>query len=269
MRGAVFFETLRRSWQSMLWWGLGLGALAFLVIIIVPEVQVLEQMARMMETLPPILIQALGGGDIAYMATPEGYLSVQYFGFILLIFAVYAVISGLNVTANDEERGTLDVVLSLPLPRERLVLEKFLAYALLTVGIIAISFVCMWAAILLTPALAIDLNKLVIANINILPSTLLVLSVTILLSSVLRRRSHTIALASAFVIASYFLDTLGRAAPDTILEPLSYLSFFRYYDVVGIMQHGITWSNVLLLLAATAFFLATGVWFFRRRDVGL
>ena len=124
MTGAVFKETLSRGWRGMLWWGLGLGSLAFISIIIIPDVNALEQMATLMESLPPFLVQALGGGDISFMATPEGYLAVQYFSIALLFFAVYAVVSGLNVTSNDEERGILDVFMSLPLATEEHQFER-------------------------------------------------------------------------------------------------------------------------------------------------
>ncbi len=270
MTGAVFMETLRRGWRGMLWWGIGIGSLAFLVVIIVPNVEMLEQMADLMETLPPILIQALGGGDVEFMATPEGYLTLQYFGYMLLVFGIYAVIGGLNVTANDEERGTMDIFLSLPIARWRLILEKFLAYSLLLIGVVLLSFVGMWLGIVITPAQTdIDMGKIVAATVNQIPGSLLVLAFTLFVTSLVRRRGLAIAIAAVFIVGGYFLDTLGRAAPDSIAETLSYLSLFRYYDAVGVIQNGLNWGNISLLLVVTALLAAGGMWLFERRDVGL
>jgi ABC-2 type transport system permease protein len=270
MAGAVFIETLRRQWKGMLWWGLGIGSLALLDVIIVPSVDALRQMAAMMETLPPFLMQAFGAGDIRYLATPEGYLAVQYFGFMLLIFAIYAVMLGLNVTSNDEERGTMDMFLSLPIARWRLLLEKFVAYSLLIAGVILLSFLCMWLGIVITPALAtVEIGKIAVATFAMLPASLLMLAFTILVSVIVRRRGQAIALASVFVIASYFIDTLGRAASDTILAALRGLSLFAYYDGIGLIQHGLVWGNMVVLAAATLVLVGGGIWFFQRRDVGL
>jgi ABC-type transport system involved in multi-copper enzyme maturation permease subunit len=263
-------ETLRRSWRGMLWWGLGIGSLGFFSIIIVPDVQALQQMAELMETLPPFLTQALGGGDISFMATPEGYLALQYFSFTLIVFAVYAVVSGLNVSSNDEERGILDVFLSLPIARARLVLEKFVAYSLLIMGAILISFVCMWIGIAITPTLAtVDIGKIVGATFAMLPASLLVLAFSLFVTALVRRRGLAIALASVFVIGSYFIDTIGRAAPDTIASTLRAISFFAYYDGAGVMQYGLSWGSMLVLFVSAAIFVAGGVWCFQRRDVGL
>jgi ABC-type transport system involved in multi-copper enzyme maturation permease subunit len=270
MTGSVFVDTLRRGWTTMLGWGLGLGSLAFISIIIIPDVNALEQMAELMETLPPFLTQALGGGDITFMATPEGYLALQYFSVALLFFSAYAVSSGLGVTANDEDRGILDAFLSLPLARWRLVLEKFLAYSLLIAGGVLISFVFMWAAIGITPALAtVRMDRLAAASFVMLPALLVVLAFTIFIAAVVRRRGLAITLAAIFVVGSYFMDTLGRAAPDTAASALRSVSFFAYYDASGILQNGLAWGNVLLMLLATSVLLVGGVWFFERRDVGL
>lgn len=270
MTGAVFVETLRRGWKGMLGWGLGLGSLAFISIIIIPDVNALEQMATLMESLPPFLVQALGGGDITFLATPEGYLALQYFSVALLFFSVYAVVSGLGVTANDEDRGILDAFLSLPVARWRLVLENFVAYSLLIAGAVLISFVFMWAAIGITPALAtVSMDRLAAANFVMLPALLVVLAFTLFIAAVVRRRGLAIALAAIFVVGSYFMDTIGRAAPDTAASAVRLVSFFAYYDATGVLQHGLAWGNVLLMLLAAVVLLAGGIWFFERRDVGL
>jgi ABC-type transport system involved in multi-copper enzyme maturation permease subunit len=254
----------------MLWWGLGLGSLAFISIIIIPDVNALEQMATLMESLPPFLVQALGGGDISFMATPEGYLAVQYFSIALLFFAVYAVVSGLNVTSNDEERGILDVFMSLPLARWRLVFEKFIAYSLLLAGAVLISFTLMWFGIAITPALAtVSLSRLAQATFAMLPALLVVLAFTLFIAAVVRRRGLAIALSAVFVVGSYFMDTLGRAAPDTGASTLRSFSFFAYSDSTGVIQSGLTWTNILVLLGVTVVLLGGGIWFFQRRDVGL
>ncbi len=219
-----------------------------------PDVSALKDYAKLMETLPPALIQAVGGGDAQFFATPAGYLASQFYGIALVMFAIYALVVGLGITTSEEDRGTLDVVLGLPIPRWRLVLERLLAYGLAALVIVLITFVGMWASLIATPQLEIDTGRLFVATINILPGTLLVLAVTTLLGTVLRRRGQAVLLAVLFVVGSYFVDFLGAAASGSLAGALRVLSYYHYYDSTGVMQNGLEWGNVLLLLAATVIF---------------
>jgi ABC-2 type transport system permease protein len=269
MSGAVFFETLRRSWRGMFMWGVGLGLMAWIQVIIVPDVESLKKMAELMETLPKWMMDAFGGADIEYMATPEGYLTLQWFSWFVLILSIYAVMAGLNVTANEEDRGIMDVLLSLPLPRWRIIVEKFTAYSLLIVGIVALTWLGLWLGGLMTPSMAIDTGKLLVSSFNALPSTLVILAFTIFSAVLLRRRGTAIAIASIFVIASYFVDVLGRAVTNEAVNAVRAFSFFTYYDSVAVMKNGLVWNNVIILSFVTILLIGSGVWLFQRRDVGV
>jgi ABC-type transport system involved in multi-copper enzyme maturation permease subunit len=203
MTGAIFRHTLERNWRAMLLWGIGIGLIGYIQAALLLNVDALQQMADLMETLPPVLLQAFGGDDVAALATPEGYLSFRYFGFILVIFTVYALLAGLDVTAVEEDKGIMDVLLSLPLPRWRLVVEKFLAYALLICGIVILSFIGLWLGVEAVPALGVDSMKLLQGSANILPATLLLLAATTLIAA-LPGRGTAGAVATIFLVGSFF-----------------------------------------------------------------
>jgi ABC-2 type transport system permease protein len=269
MSGAVFFETLRRDWRGMIWWGIGLGFMAWLQIVIIPDVESLQKMADLMESLPSFMVDAFGGGDIQYMATPEGYLTLRWYSLVVLILAVYTVSCGLNVTANDEDRGILDMLLSTPLPRWRLIVEKFAAYSILTAGIIAMTLGAMWIAMQMSPTISVDMSRLTVSSFNILPSALLIMAFTILIATIVRRRGLAGAIAAVFVVGSYFLDTLGQSASNETLVALNKLSFYNYYDSINVMKNGLAWGNVIGISAVALLMVSAGIWFFQRRDVGV
>jgi ABC-2 type transport system permease protein len=269
MSGAIFFETLRHNWKAILWWGGGLALLAMSQALILQDVDAIEQMGQLMETLPPVLLSMFGGADIEYISTPEGYLSFRLFSFLPLVLAIYAVSAGLNVTANDEEQGILDMVISLPLPRWRIIVEKFLAYSLLMIAILAVMFVGLWLAITTSPDLGIRMDRMVQGVLNILPTGLLMLAFTIVAGSVMRRRNQAATLATIFVVGSYIVDSFGSAAKGSVLDQLGVLSFYRYYNSTEVIRNGLVWGNIALLIAVTAILVATGVMAFQRRDVGV
>lgn len=267
MAGVVFTETLRRSWRGMLYWGLGLALLGVMIVTLITDVDALKQMAQLMESLPPALLKAMGMDDLSQLATPEGFLGGGYFGRVILIMSVFGVISGLNITANEEDQGILDVLLSLPLPRWRLIVEKFAAYALLTVGIILLGFVGLFVGERVS-GLEMNTTRLLESSLNLLPIVLLIIAFTTLAGALFRRKSTATAVTAIFVIASYFVDFVGRAASESFLYQLRVISFFSYYDNDGVMRDGLMWGNMALLLALTAVMLAGALWFFQRRDVG-
>jgi ABC-2 type transport system permease protein len=267
MNGVVFKETLRRGWRGMIYWGLGFGLYGLMIMMIVKDANILKQYGEISKALPPALLQ-LFGGDATSMATPEGFLAYGYFGYLLLIFAVYAILSGLNITANDEDAGIMDVVLSLPLPRWRLLLEKFLAYGLLILGIVALSYIGLLVGSQFS-ALKIDNGRLLQATVNIIPSMLLILGVTALAGALFRSKGTATAVAAFFVVGSYVLNFLGAAASGTFFDKVKLLSFFTYYDHQGVILHGLSVGNVVLLLVVTVICAGAAIWSFQRRDVGI
>ncbi len=269
MPGVIFMEALRRHWRGWLIWGIGIALIAASQVVALPDVTALKEYAQIMASLPPTLIQAVGGGDAAFFSTPAGYLASNFYGVALVMFAVYGLVLGLKVTTAEEDRGIMDIVLSLPIPRWRVVGERLLAYALCATALVLLTFVVMWASLLTEPALQIGTGRLFEATINILPGTLAVLAFTTLAGTVLRRRSRAVALAVIFVVGSYFIDFLGAAASGTLADTLRVLSFYHYYDSTGVMLNGLEWGNVLLLLLVTAVCAVGSLWFFQRRDIGI
>ncbi len=268
MPGVLFGETLRRGWRQMLYWGLGLGLFGFYILLVIPDVEALQEYAALLETLPPVLLQVFGAQDAAALATPEGFIGLGYFSYAVLLLAVYAIMAGLNITANEEEAGILDVLLSLPIPRWRVIVERFAAGTLIAAGVIASGFAGLWIGLQFS-ALQIDSGRMLAGSINLLPVTLLIMAVTTCAATLTRRRALALAVTVIFLVASYFIDFLASAISHAITAALSRLSFFTYYDSQHVMVNGLNPLSMLILLAAALMLIAAALWFFRRRDIGV
>lgn len=268
MPGSIFRDTLRADWRQMLYWGIGMGFFGAFLLIAIPNVEALQTYAQLVEVLPESMRQMVGLGDIATLTTPEGFIAFGFFGYGILVFAIYAVLAGLSVTANDEDDGIMDVVLSLPIPRWRLVVEKVLAYVVISVGIIIMAFVMMLIGTLFS-SLDPDMGRLVASGINLVPATLLMLAITVFFSAVMRRKSMATMIAAGIIIGSYFMNFIGEAATGTFGDVMGGLSFFNYYDNQGVMANGLDVGNVVLLLVVASVLFVGSVWAFNRRDVGL
>lgn len=271
MNWVVLTETLRRNWRSALWWGIGLGIAAWINIIAVPNVESIQQIAELLETMPPFMMQMFGVNDMSFMASPEGYLALQLFAFFPLVLAVYGAVVGMNIVSNEEDRGIMDSLLSTPVKRWRVVMEKSLAYGLLTVFVVAVMFVWVLISLAMVPDVTAQVNvgELAVGIFAFVPQTWIVMGVAAMFTGLLRNRGLAIGLVAVFVIASYFLNTLGSAVTDSIINTLRPLSYFSYLNSEAIMQGN---ANLIALLVpgfVTVIAVAVGMWGFQRRDEGI
>ncbi len=267
--GAVFMETLRRQFRPTLYWGIGFAAMAFMVLAIIPDAEFFKLYQQVASALGGFF-EGFLGADAAYAATPEGYVSAEFFSWIIFLLVIYAVIAGIRITITDEEDGNLDLVLSLPLPRWQLIVEQFLAYIVLIGVICILAFLGLLSGQLAVDALSVSLFRLFEAALNFMPFAIVVLAMTLFLSTVMRRRSMVTRFASILVVGAYILEFFGRMAGEqSIVHQVSKFSFYHYYDPVAVMQFGWQWGNAGLLLLSSVVLVLLAIWFFNRRDIAV
>ncbi|MCU0514076.1 MAG: ABC transporter permease subunit [Anaerolineae bacterium] len=268
MVGAVFFETLRRSRNELLYVAAGMAALGLLVVLMVPFLDAVK-VVDLLKDLPPVLLRAAGlGSDMALLATPEGFIALGFFGKFLLLFCAYPVVMGLRALSSEEHDGTLEVLLSLPLRRDLLLVEKFAAGVLimaLLLLILGLSLV-LAAQLISTP---LDTGRVLLLVANLLPIMVFVLAATICLSAFIGRRQLVLGLITGFIAGSFILQTVGDLSDEGVTAALRRLSFFAYYDAPGVVQSGLSAAHVLGFFGVALVLLAAAVWGFTRRDTGV
>lgn len=268
MIGSVFLETWRQTWRQMLYWGLGLASLGLLVVLMVPLFD-MQDMKELLESFPPFVLALIGvGSNLEIFATNEGFVAVGFFGKSALIFAVYPVVMGMRITADDEDSGIMDVLLSLPVQRTRLVVEKFAAYGASIAGVVAMIYLGMHFGVAIS-GVELDMSKLTEVIFYLVPVMIFIMAATMFIAAVVRRRQAALGVVTAFVIASFMLQTIGAMAEDTIAEPIGRLSFFTYYNAASIMTDGFVWAHIIGLLGLSAALLVFSLYRYERRDIGV
>ncbi len=267
--GAVFAETLRRKWKNTVYWGCGLAAMAFFVLVFVPNIEFLQAYEQIFDMFPG-LYEAFTGEDPSFALTAEGFLTGEFFSWSVLAYAIYAVAAGLNVTMNDEVSGAVDVLLSLPLARWRVIVETTLAYTALLFIMAGLTIMGIWVGDLVVNVLEVSAFRVAETVLTALPPTLLVLSFTVFVATAARRRARVVQLVSLYVVGGFFVEFLARFMGETgWLNTLATLSYYRYYDPGGVIQHGWNWGNTVILLVASALLIAIAIWMYERRDLAV
>jgi putative exporter of polyketide antibiotics len=115
----------------------------------------------------------------------------------------------------------------------------------------------------------IDTIRFLEGALNIIPGTALMLAVTVFIGVLVQRRTTAAALAGGFVVVSYLLNSFANIADSSFVDTLGKLSLFEYFDRATVLQSGLVWSDVLILLGAAIVFTLASIALFERRDIAV
>jgi ABC-2 type transport system permease protein len=255
----VFLKAMRDQRGMVLGFGLGGALMAALVLAVYPSYrEALEDFE-----MPAAFEAIVGDADIS---TASGFLTVEFFAWMPVLLAVYAIIQGTGVLAGEESSGTLDLLLAQPISRVRLFIEKA---ASILVGTLAIIALILPGFAIPYPAIDIDvsLGRMLVATVALAPLMLAFAALSLLAASFLPTRRDAASLLAAVAVASFFLNSLGQAV--AILEPLQPASLFYYYHATDIVRSGVDFVGMGVLLGTAAVAGGLALALFQRRDIGV
>jgi len=262
----IFFKTLRDRRRSLLFWGVGLAVLAAFMIAFYPVIRDATFISEYLESFPEEFL-ALFAGDVIDYSSPDGFLNGELFFLMYpLLLLIYAVGFGSDAIAGEEERSTLDLLLSNPINRWRVVLEKFVAMVACT---LLLTFI-FWATLAIGGA-AIDmgLNLIRLAAVCFSGALLAIAfgSVALAIGCARGKRGLGIAVGGALGVYGYMLNALAPLIDW--LEPFQVASPFYYYIDANPLANGLNPVHAAVLIGLAAIFLVIAVLTFERRDLAV
>lgn len=267
MPWSVFKDTMRFTWRMTLIWGIGFASLMVLVLQLAPALQGLE-LVELMRSLPSWMLAAAGVTDPESMATPEGLIALGVFGKLALLFAAYPVVMGLRVTSAEENEGMMDVMLSLPLPRWRVILEKFLAYTLNIVILMGLTLVGLYVG-QFGVALELDIVKLMVITASVMPVMIFLLALTTFTGSIIGKHQLVITIVTVYIIFSYMIQTVGPIVDMPWMDAIESVALFTYYNVENTLINGVTTWHMVLMLSLAVILIGASFFTFERRDIAV
>ncbi len=261
----ILGKTLWEQRRAIAWWGLGLFAAGAMYAPFYPSIREnAETFDRYLEALPEVFREAFLGrsGDFT---SPAGYLSTELFSFFApLLFLLFAIGAGARATAGEEERGTLDILLAAPIPRRRVVVEKFLAMLLGGAALAAL----LWISVpLVGPPfdLRVDLSDLTAAVVMCDLLAMAFGGIALAIGAATGRRGLAIGITGGVAAGSWLVDLLAPAADAT--SWLQYVSPLHYYLDAEPMLRGFDLGGSLVLAGIAIASFAAAVVLFERRDL--
>jgi len=268
MSGVIVKETIRAHWKSMIYWGFGIGILGLYLVAIASSSEIMASYGPLMESLPPAMLSAIGISDARMFTTTEGMISSGFVTYAMLMLSAYAVTTGMNITANEEDDGIMDIVLALPITRTQVIVEKSIAFALLSLGVILLCIIYPIIGIFLFNV-EVNIGTVILSILTIYPGILLIMMVTSLIGTIARRKMTIIGLSTTFIMVSYFANFLGSAASESFAATLQKLSFFYYTNGEEVVFGTFNPLTSVALIMVALICAGLSVTMFNRRDIGL
>ena len=261
-RWPVVGRTLHELRWQMLGYGLGLAVWAFLVLLIFPSVS--EQFA---DFELPEFYEAMFGEQIRDFTDPRTFISIEYFSWVPVVVAVYAVVVSTRMLAGEESGGTADFLLAQPVSRRRLYVEKFIGWFVGAVVILLLTNVGFALGLLLVDVGDLSLLGVTGASLAALPMLALFATAGLLLGAIAPTRGAAAAILTVVIVASFMFSSFAPLSPTT--EWLRYFSPFYYAGLTEVLVVGVDWWNQVLLAGAAVLLGALGLVAFEQRDIGV
>ncbi len=260
---SVYLKTLRDFRVPIFGWGLGLGALMAAVLAAIPTVFATPAAKAAVVSL---------GASYAWIAEPikidtaGGYATWKY-GITILVVIVWPLLAGTGMLRGEEERGSLDVLLSLPRGRIRVALEKLAAMwtALLAMGLVAALLTFAGGAKVSSD---VSLGAAIAFGVNLALICAVFGSIALLVSQFTQERRTASGVTAGILLVAIVVDMVHRVIPNTVW--LSRFSPVYYYNLSKplVPGYGADAEAMLFLLALSVLLSGAALWLFARRDVG-
>lgn len=232
--------------------------------------QLSEQLRQFWQQIPVAqrLVRMLVGAELGDSVGTTGFLSIGY-AHPILFACVWTLIlaSTSRAVAGEIDRGTADLLLTLPVSRRGVYVSSSVVFLLAGVPLCAAVPTGMWIGTqIIYFADPPDLGRLSLMAISLMALYVCVTGASMLASSVFSRRGPAIAVVLGWLLVSFLLNFLGQLW--SIFGRLGFIGALRYYRPLPVIRDGeLPWGDLGALVGGGVIFWLIGLWRFSRRDI--
>lgn len=261
---SVLTKTLRDQARGLLGWSVSVALLIAMYVAIWPTVRDQPSLGDFLDQMPEAF-RSLFASSGADMSTPTGYVQVELLSFMgPIAVLMYAIGAGAAAIGGEEDRHTLDLLLSNPVSRSRVVLEKFVA---MTAGTFLIAAVMGVALVAEGRLVDLDLPGSEVAATMLHLALLGVVfgGMALTLSASTGRTGISRGVPAVLAVVAYVVN--GLAPLVDWLDKIQVLSPFYQYIGHDPLRHGLDGGSVAISAGTALVLLVLAVLGFQRRDV--
>jgi ABC-2 type transport system permease protein len=261
----VYLKSLRETWIPILGWGIGLGLLFLGTVAAFPGLNLAGMPKAQLDQLITSF-RALSDG-VAF-TTAGGYLTYKL-GLTMLVFCIWPLLAGSNTLRGEEDRGSMDALLSLPHTRVSVAIQKVLALftAILIIGVIIGIFAYLGGESIKATD-DFTFGSSIMYGLNLALTGAVFGAIALFISQFTQDRGSAAGVTGGLLAVFIVLDMLHRLNPSA--EWISRISPIYYYNISHpiIHSYGTNFGAELALLAMSVILSGAAIWIFSWRDIG-
>lgn len=241
------------------------GLLMFLLTMMFPSMD--TSSAGMISANWPQLMKDIFGDPVFGFTDIYGWLQLELFHITFwALFGIFAAFLASNIVAKEYENKTIDLILSTPVSRTRLVVNRLIGLIILLILTILPTVIgCLLG--IATLNLEIKILPLLSASLSGLLLCLVFAGITLLISILTRTQTISILIGLA-IFGFFFLFSYMIIPMIPALKSISIVSPFNYYDTAAILiRDSYSLLNPIIMFLIFIFLAFLSSLLFEKRDI--
>lgn len=257
----VFTDLMREQRRSLVRWGLAVAAISAIYIGLYPTMGTTGEMQAMIENLPEAMVTAFGYEGIG---SPGGWMSSTVYGLLgPVLLSVFAVATGARLIAGQEEDGTLELDLTSPVSRRRLLLERLAGlWSSVTVLVLVITAVAI--GLVASLDMEVPLDRILAGGSGLLLLVLGFGTLAFAVGAATGRRGIALAAGAALAVVGFVFHAIGPTIDAGWMNAVSPFSWFLQDKP---LNNGFDVEGLALLAVIPVASAIAAVAAFERRDL--
>nr|WP_263324060.1 ABC transporter permease [Neobacillus sp. Marseille-Q6967] len=262
----IFLKEMKSHRNSLIIWSVSM----FLMVAsgmgkYVSLASIGQPMNEMLAGIPKSVRAILGIGEFD-ISSPSGYYGLLFI-YMLLLATVHAAMLGATIIAKEERDKTTEFLFVKPVSRTHIITAKLTAAF---INLVILNVVTFLSSIILIGKYAG--GKMPAGDIGMMMAGMFILQMLFMvigssLAAVKRKPKTAASLAAGILLLMYILsvaiDLNGK------IEPLKYLTPFKYFEVKNVMNGGLDSIYLMLSAAIIAVLIFLTFRFYKKRDLNV
>lgn len=259
----LLLKTWRDHWRGFIAWAVGLALISAVQLWVYPSIRdSASSTSQMLDAFPEEMQQIF---DMSAYTTGAGFLNVELFSMVVpLVFIAVGATWGAGATADEEEKGTADLLLTLPVSWASVLVTKMVATVialLLLASLLAVTLVA-GAAII---DMGVETSGIVAACLMATLLGIAYAGVGFLVGALTGRRGVATGATIALALAAFIAYSLASLVD--FFENINPVNPFEWALGFNPIANGVDVGYAMRLLLLSILLFAGAVLVFRRRDI--
>lgn len=263
MTAALLMRVLRDRRRGLVGWATGIIALVAVQVSVYPTIRDSRKgWSELTEQFPEAFRKMFRMEDYT---SPTGYLTTELFAFTLpLIFVAIGTTWGSRAAAEEEEKGTADLLLSLPVSRSAVLATRVAGVAVTLVSMATVVVVSLVVGTRATD-MAISAGRLALGAASLVLLSSVFAAFAVLVGCATGRRGASLAVSLTSALVMYVLYSLAPLVNG--FARLLPVNPFQWSLGTQPLVHGLSAGYSVASVSVTVVLLAVAHRAFLRRDI--